>query len=385
MPKVENSQGKIFYGMHFYPGLAEYVDPIKNENYRVYVTEEIIRTMSPTFAGRPVFVEHVDTVDPDIDTLRNESDGWVIESFFNPADGKTWAKFIIVSERGLQAIERGFRLSNAYHPELRDHKGLWNGITYEQEVTGGVFEHLAIVQHPRYEESVIMTPEEFKTYNQNKTEELKKLSNSKEKKGDKTVKLNIFTRKKVENTLDFENTIVELPKSKKEMSIEALVNAMDKIENMQGYASDDHMVKVGENEMSVKDLVAAHMKACNDLEEMGKKKEEGKADEKENDDMPAEEDMEDPATENEGGLDDMGDVGDRGGDKSLDNEEEDKEEKVAKDPKKNAADKAKAIKEKAARLKNANVNTLAAIQEAKPVLLSMDKVSIGRSRYGAKN
>lgn len=371
MDIVENSKGKVFYGMHFYPGLAEYTDPVKNENFRVYVNENTIRQMSPTFAGCPVFVDHVDEVDADINQVRNEADGWVVESFFNPADGKTWAKFIIVSDRGLQAIQRGYRLSNAYAPQVSNQGGLWNGITYRGEVTGGVFEHLAIVQNPRYDESVIMTPEEFKAHNEKSQIELKKLSNSKDKKGDQTVKLNIFTRKKVENTLDFENTIVELPKSKKEMSIEALVNAMDKIENMHGYASGDHMVKVGENEMSVNDLVSKHIEACNSLEEMKKEKEapvENDGDES---------DMEDPAVENEGELDDMGD-------ESVSNEEDEAEEKKKKEKMSNEL-KAKTLadaKAKALKLKNAHLNAIE--EEAPTILLPEDQVARGLARYGDK-
>ena len=61
--------------------------------------------------------------------------------------------------------------------------------------------------------------------------------------------------------------MVELPKSKKEMTIASVLNAYDAILNMHGYANGDHMVKVGENEMSVNELVKKHMEMCNKMDE----------------------------------------------------------------------------------------------------------------------
>lgn len=380
MMRLDNSQGTIFYGMHFYPGVAEY-EELGKEAFRVFINEDTIRKMSPSFAGRPVFVEHVDEVDSDLNELRNEADGWVIESFFNTADGKTWAKFIVVSDRGLRAIRHGFRLSNAYVPKSFADGGHWNGVSYRNEVTGGEFEHLAIVRNPRYEESVIMTPDEFKAYNDEKTGELKRLANSKDKKGDKQMGLKLFKRTKVENSIDLEGMIVELPKSKKEMSLTKVINEYDAILNMNGYANDEHMVKVNDkDEMSVKDLVKAHQEKCNELEDMKKKKD--------NDD--AEMDSEDPAMENDSeeeiekaGLDDLGD---HGGDESLDNEDEEADEEMPKKKKnkmKNELEAAKKLiaREKAARLKNAHLRNRD--EDLAVVSLPQDQVARGKARYGS--
>ena len=270
--KVENSQGKIFHGMHFYPGVAEY-NPPKEKAYRVFVNENTIRQMSPTFAGKPIFVEHVDDVEENVDELRKEADGWVIESFFNEADGKHWAKFIIVSQKGEEAIRRGYRLSNAYFPKKLAGGGLWNGVSYQKEVTEAEYEHLAIVNNPRYEESVIMTPNEFKAYCETQKLELKRLANSKDKGEPKMKALNFFKKTKVENSTDLENTVVTLPKSGKDMTIAQIVNDHDAILNMQGYANGDHMVKVGEEEMSVNDLTGKYIEMCNAMKEAKENKE----------------------------------------------------------------------------------------------------------------
>lgn len=403
---IKNSKGEIFYGMHFYPGVAQYEDP--DGAYRVFINEDTIRSMSPSFAGRPVYVDHVEEVDDDLSVVRNEADGWVIESFFNQADGKTWAKFIIVSDRGLAAVRRGYRLSNAYIPSLSDTKATWNGVDYQKIITGGEFEHLAIVQNPRYEESIIMSPDDFKVYNENLKTELIRLANSKDKKKENRSmgKFNIFKRQKVENSVDIEGMMVELPKSKKEISITKLINDYDAILNMNGYANGDHMVKVNDkDEMSVNDLVKAYQAKCNELVggdvdggEPGKEKDDiNPGDVKENetldhDDMGERDDDGDKSLDNKDGMGDRDDNGDESldnedeaDDMSMDNEED--EEKPKKDKKMNAAQKRAAelvvAKAKAARLKNANVKNARDTIETARIDLTEDKIARGKSRYGS--
>jgi len=227
---IQNSSGKIYYGMHFYPGLAQYDQPSK-DSFKIFLNEDVLRKMDPTFAGKPIFVEHVDEVDSNIDQLRKEADGWVVESFFNGADGKHWVKMILVSEKAERAIKNGYRLSNAYVPRLNGKSGVWNGIDYQNEVIEGEYEHLAIVKSPRYDESIVMTPDEFKTYNENLKIELNRISNSKpEEKKSMLSKLKFWNKKEVENSLNLENISVTLPKSGMEFSIFQIVNAMDEME-----------------------------------------------------------------------------------------------------------------------------------------------------------
>lgn len=378
--KLENSHGTIFYGMHFYPGVAEYSEGGKNP-YRIFINEDTIRKMNPTFAGRPIFVEHVDEVNERVDELRKDADGWVVESFYNAADGKTWAKFLVVSERGLRAIKNGYRLSNAYIPESFASGGLWNGVSYEKEVTGGHHEHLAIVKNPRYEESQILTPEQFKEYNEGKEIELKRLANSLDEKKEKpTMKLNLFKRKveKVENSADIEGLSVTLPKSGKEMTIVQLVNEADeaavKAEKKEPkMANADDMFAVGEQQMTVGDI--AKMLAECQAEIAKLKGNAGDAASEEHADIASMDN-----DESEGEVETMAN-------------EEDEEEKPAKvdEKKKNAADEKaaadKAAADKAAkkahfeRLKNA-ANTSAA-DETATVELSQDQVARGKSRYGS--
>lgn len=81
-----------------------------------------------------------------------------------------------------------------------------------------------------------------------------------------------FKKTKMENSADLENTVVILPKSKVEKTITQLINEADAIQNMQGYANMDHMVKVGEDEMSVKKMADSYCKMKSSMDEMEAKK-----------------------------------------------------------------------------------------------------------------
>lgn len=357
---------KVYYGLHFSPGVAEYREA-EQEPYRILINEQTIKNMDPTFQGKPVYVDHVEEVD--LENIQAEADGYVMESFYNALDGKHWVKFIVVSDRGHEAIRKGWRLSNAYVPTAFVGGGLWHGVEYAKEVTNGEYEHLAIVKHPRYEESIILTPEEFKAYNGEKELALKKLANSKDKKqGEKTMGLKFFKRAKVDNSADLESMSVTLPKSGKEMTITDLVTEMDAIHNMHGYANGDHLVKVGEDEMSVNDLVKKHMDMCNEMAESKKA-----ADEK------AENDAEDG--DGDESMDNAED------DEKKDDKKENEEDVEAEKAKKNAADaeaaaKKAVAKEKADRLRNAHLREIDEPMGA-PVEFSADQVARGKARYGS--
>lgn len=275
MKKI-NSSGEIFYGMHFYPGVAEYREDDKS--HRIYLNEETLRKMDSSFSGKPIFVEHVDEVNQNLDELNGESDGWVFDSFYNSHDGKHWTRFVITSEKGKRAIKNGYKLSNAYKPKMNGRRGIWNGVDYDNEVVDGEYEHLAIVRNPRYAESVIMSPEQFKSYNENLKTELARISNSKPQEKPKMRSiLNFFERKPIENSIDYEKVCVTLPNSGREMSIFQIVNEMDQFEEKKklNEASSDMKVKLEDGVIfNVGDLVKEYKNVKEKYENMKKKNEE---------------------------------------------------------------------------------------------------------------
>jgi hypothetical protein len=373
---ISNSKGSVFFGMHFYSGLAEYQEP-NGESYRVYLNEDTIRQMDPTFEGRPIFVDHVDGVDPDMDELRKEADGWVLKSFYNEADGKHWVQFIIVSDIGLSAIRNGMRLSNAYVPTSFKNGGIWNGISYQKEITGGQYDHLAIVKSPRYDESVIMTPEEFRHYNESQLLELKKMSNSKDNKENK-MGFNFFKKAKVENSIDLESISVTLPKSGKEKTIIQLVNEADKkeMDMNSGLADMSHKVKMKDGSYcNVSELLEKHNKMCDELEAMKEKN--GSEEDLETKKKDVEVEGDEAKKDNEDDEPGMGEM----------NEDEDKNEKKKMNDLQNKA----MAKLKADALRNAKSEWLKKEQEKlfneqteSTIMLPKDKVALGNKMFGSK-
>lgn len=186
MKTVQNafSLPEMYYGRHFSAGVAEYREPGK-EMYRILVRENTAKKMDQTYAGRPLYVGHVPSVD--LENIQKEADGYVVESFFNEIDGSHWVQFIVVSDRAKWAIKSGWQLSNAYVPtEFAGHGGMSKGVDYHKEITNGVYEHLSLVPDPRYEDSVILTAAQFKEYNAN-PEKFPKFMNSKSRNGGSAV------------------------------------------------------------------------------------------------------------------------------------------------------------------------------------------------------
>lgn len=293
----------IFYGLHMAPGVAEYREP-GAKPLRVLVNEEVIRDMGKTFAGCPVFVNHIEG-DVNYDELRkNPPDGYVVESFYNRSDGKHWTKFIVTTPRALEAIKTGWKLSNAYIVKGDRGGGQWHGMDYEKEVTSGEYEHLAIVRNPRYSESVIYSPEEFKAYNEQKEAELLRLANSKDK-GDSPMKIKFWKKQqveKLENASDIESISLELPKTKKEVTIGDLIKNADMAPG-ECYANGEHKVKVGEEEMTVNDLVKKHLELKQAAAAPAEEEEEH-----ENEEESEGADLENDEEDGDGDEDDKGDL-----------------------------------------------------------------------------
>ena len=343
---------KVYYGLHMAEGVCEYRDEGKDP-YRVLINEATLKVMDGTFEGCPVYVKHVDGVD--LENLQNEADGYVVESFYNKFDGKHWVKFMAVSDKAHEAIANGWRLSNTYKPKTLTDGGQWHGVDYLKEITKGEYEHLALVTNPRYDESVIFTPAQFKEYNEKKNLELVRLANSKQ--GEKKV-FNFFEKKKLENSTDLETTNVILPKSKKEVTIQEALLIADRFCNMNGYACEDHMVKVGQNEMSVKEL-ATKYNEMTEAEEKKKNEAEEEEKKKKNSDKPSEEVT-----------------------KEKQNEEE-KPVEAGDDKKKNSKDGGDEDEEEEENFFNSLKNAADTAKNDSPVSLSDDKISRGKSRYGS--
>lgn len=286
---------KVFYCKHIAPGVCAYADET------ILIGEETLKGMDKTFAGKPIYVNHQKV---DLENLQQEADGYVAESFYLPEDGCHWAKIIIVSDKGHEAIRKGWKVSNAYVPDEFGIGGEWHNIPYNREVMKAHYTHLALVDNPRYEEAEVLTPEDFKMYKEEKQAQLKALENQKEPKGEGKTMFKLFKKAAVTNSDDLSNAMVELSNGTA-ISIGEMVNSVEKDlkekEEAKNKCNDllEEAVTVNGEEITVKDLIKEYESKCNKCNEDKEEDEEEKKDAEEEKDKEEKEEKESKKNEGE--------------------------------------------------------------------------------------
>ncbi len=206
--KLKNSISqypKVFFARHIGEGVVSYKNTDGGEDI-FFIGNDTLKKMNASFTGKPIYIQHQDVP---LSQMKERAVGYVVESFYLPEDGKQWLKMLITDDEAFDAIQNGWKVSNAYNVKDLGAGGVWHNIPYKREILDGEYEHLALVADPRYEEAVIMTPEDFKSYKEAKKKELDAMSldNSKKAVIKKSVENNkerktmfqFFTKKKVEN------------------------------------------------------------------------------------------------------------------------------------------------------------------------------------------
>lgn len=206
--KLKNSISqypKVFFARHIGEGVVSYKNTDGGEDI-FFIGNDTLKKMNASFTGKPIYIQHQDVP---LSQMKERAVGYVVESFYLPEDGKQWLKMLITDDEAFESIQNGWKVSNAYNVKDLGAGGVWHNIPYKREILDGEYEHLALVADPRYEEAVIMTPEDFKSYKEAKKKELDAMSldNSKKAVIKKSVENNkerktmfqFFTKKKVEN------------------------------------------------------------------------------------------------------------------------------------------------------------------------------------------
>lgn len=233
---------KRYFARHIKAGPVHYVE--KGEDKIYLVKDEALKKMNASFEGKPIYIKHVDEIN--METLKEDANGYVVKSFYNEFDGAWWVE-IIADDEAQGYIEKGWAVSNAYLPTELGSGGEYHAMKYDKEVKNGVYEHLAIVDNPRYEEAVIMTPEEFKNFNESQKAELEKLKNSKEKK--------MLSEEEKKELLDsLKNSLVEVVKDTVKNALE------EKIEEDKKNAEDE------DHRQLIREIAAVSAKEEGDFE-----------------------------------------------------------------------------------------------------------------------
>lgn len=279
--KLENEKPKRFFAKHMVQGVAGYQD------FNLYASNEAISKMETSFEGKPLLVDHQNV---DHENLKNQMDGVVVKSFYNKWDGWHWCEIVAITDEAVNAIEnKNWKVSNCYTPSIIDTTGTYLNIGYDQVLDGGEYDHLALVENPRYEDSVVLTPSQFKAYNEAKEQQF--ISNSKVQKPKGKKMFEFFKKVKIENELNPEELIVKLENGK-ELSI---AEAVTKLSNMldETVIIEGHVFSFGELVEEKKELlINAKKKSEKEDEEEDKKENADEEDDEEDDKKENEDDSE---------------------------------------------------------------------------------------------
>lgn len=174
--KFDNSviegRGRHFVSRFIEAGLVSYED----QNAGVLkVSKEALDKFVYSLVGCPVIIKHQRVKNDNVDDIRV---GVVSGVNFSPEDGWYWCEGVIWDAEAIKLIEQGWSVSCCFvMTESTGESGEWHNMPYDDELINGLFEHLAIVPNPRYEEATILL---------NSKKESNKM-------------LNIFKRKRVQN------------------------------------------------------------------------------------------------------------------------------------------------------------------------------------------
>ncbi len=365
---------KFYYARHMYPGLCGYDDDT------ILVDTDVMKKMLPTFNGKPVYVLHDERSQNERMLDIADSDGFVTETFYNEVDGWAWSKIMIVSDEGHAAIAKGWAVSNAYLPDEFGPGGTKHNCEYDRKLVDAEFTHLAIVPNPRYEDACVMTPDQFKSYQESSREQLNELRNSKSKKKGFTMKM--FNRKKVEVSEINDETLVEIKNAAGktvEVPVSEMVNAL--LESKAEKQNMNARIDVGGEKLSVKEVVKRYQELKNknsdDDENQNEDDDEIENEDDENQNMDDDE-VENDDDENQNDDDEVENDDDenQNDDDEVENDDDEKEnEDDEKSEKSNAKKKGKKhFKE----LKNAHRKRAAVQNFDTP----QNKLQRGKSRYG---
>lgn len=143
--ETKEEEGRPFKARFLQAGLVKYdfgVCLLKKETIDKFVN---------TFIECPVIINHKD------DISKRDKKGIVKNIWFSPEDSWFWCSGYI-DEDAADKVEDGFNVSCQYRIteySNNDENKLHNGNPYDKEILNGVFEHLAIVKNPRYEDAYI--------------------------------------------------------------------------------------------------------------------------------------------------------------------------------------------------------------------------------------
>lgn len=153
------SEPKRYRALHINPGIVDYTEDGQRET--VLIKKEVLDKMNPSFLGKPVFNLTHKIIDAE--TAFNFTDeekeklavGIISGVGYDEKSGYFFADAMIWDDDTIKNIDdNGFNVSCAYVPEAGP-GGVYNNVPFDEEVVGGEYHHLAVVESPRYQDAKI--------------------------------------------------------------------------------------------------------------------------------------------------------------------------------------------------------------------------------------
>lgn len=253
LAEIGDNNGRPFKSRFLQAGLVKYdfgVCLLKKETIDKFVN---------TFINQPVIIGHKDTI------IERDVVGYVHNIWFSPEDGWFWCDGTLKDEEAIKLVEeKGFNVSCQYriteYTNNEDDK-LHNGNPYDKEIINGIFEHLALVECPRYEDAFIavnayIAENEFKEEKHPRDEEGKftekanklttiKINKNDIPKFDSKKELSNWVKSEFEKlgTVKIEDTEVDLVLSSSSADRETFKRRAMKEENKAVYSQFEKIVK----------------------------------------------------------------------------------------------------------------------------------------------
>lgn len=253
LAEIGDNNGRPFKSRFLQAGLVKYdfgVCLLKKETIDKFVN---------TFINQPVIIGHKDTI------IERDVVGYVHNIWFSPEDGWFWCDGTLKDEEAIKLVEeKGFNVSCQYRiTEYTNNEEdkLHNGNPYDKEIINGIFEHLALVECPRYEDAFIavnayIAENEFKEEEHPRDEEGKftekannltpiKINKNDIPKFDSKKELSNWVKSEFEKlgTVKIEDTDVDLVLSSSSADRETFKRRAMKEENKAVYSQFEKIVK----------------------------------------------------------------------------------------------------------------------------------------------
>lgn len=260
------------------PGLVGYT--IDNRREMVLVQKEVLDRMLPSLLGKPVFdFVHRSDISPDQafdmseDEQYNRADGVISNVGYNEETAKYFADMMIWDDKTQENIDdNGFSVSCAYKSTEAGPGGRYNGVDYDEEVLDGYYHHMAIVSDPRYTASRIYENSNDGGNSMKIWRIGKKRENAEDPKPAEEPKENgLPVEPEKENVGEIpEDAMVEINGQMVPVSELVAAYSAKKKEPAAAPAENvlnmDDMVKVGEKDVAVKDLVENYCESMQNAE-----------------------------------------------------------------------------------------------------------------------